>query len=326
MKMQNNEWLITVVVPIYNVENYLECCIESILSQSYTNLEIILVDDGSTDSSGKICDVYANRDKRIRVVHKKNGGLSDARNRGLRKARGKYITFIDADDMVGEHFVESLFEAAKINESDISICDYTFIEDNIKKVKEMTCGDVYLLSNIQCEKEMYCHSKHALEFVAWGKLYKTQLFFENNIEYPEGKIHEDLFTTYKLIYFSQKISVIGDVLYFYRKRTGSIMNKGFNLKTLDKVEANHEACDFFKNTDVLPDALNYHLRIIILFRYLISKSDNITEKKYYLDKLKEIYRSDWIKYKGNFKYSIKNKVAYQLYFYFPIRIFGKIFE
>lgn len=196
------EELISVIVPIYNVEKYLNKCIESIINQSYSNLEIILVDDGSKDSSGIMCDSYILKDKRIKVIHKENGGLSDARNVGLDKAKGEYIVFIDSDDWIDEKMIEILYNIIKKNNSDISICDY-FLAYNEEIQTQKEDIEIINLSNIEALKTIYDKDLGVCMIVAWNKLYKRNLF-KDDIRYPYGKIHEDEFTTYKLLYKAKK--------------------------------------------------------------------------------------------------------------------------
>ena len=159
------EELISVVVPIYKVEKFLPTCIESIIRQSYRNLELILVDDGSPDSCPSICEKYKQVDSRIKVIHKKNGGLSDARNAGLKIAEGKWITFIDSDDYVGINFLEKLYSSATSVGAEISLCDYKAVIDDTGIEKEETNIEVF--DNVKCLEEMYHPQKHVMEFVAW---------------------------------------------------------------------------------------------------------------------------------------------------------------
>ena len=206
------EELISVIVPIYNVEKYLNKCIESIINQSYSNLEIILVDDGSKDSSGIMCDSYILKDKRIKVIHKENGGLSDARNVGIDKAKGEYIVFIDSDDWIDEKMIEILYNIIKKNNSDISICDY-FLAYNEEIQTQKEDIEIINLSNIEALKKIYDKDLGVCMIVAWNKLYKRNLF-KDDIRYPYGKIHEDEFTTYKLLYKAEKISYTKQKMYY----------------------------------------------------------------------------------------------------------------
>ena len=264
------EELISVIVPIYNVEKYLNKCIESIINQSYSNLEIILVDDGSKDSSGIMCDSYILKDKRIKVIHKENGGLSDARNVGLDKAKGEYIVFIDSDDWIDEKMIEILYNIVKKNNSDISICDY-FLAYNEEIQTQKEDIEVINLSNIEALKKIYDKDLGVCMIVAWNKLYKRNLF-KDDIRYPYGKIHEDEFTTYKLLYKAEKISYTNQKMYYYRQRENSITSS-FNKKRLDCLEAFDERVKYMKyivkNEYLYRKTLReyYGLIISIYFKY-----------------------------------------------------------
>jgi glycosyltransferase involved in cell wall biosynthesis len=222
--------LVSVVIPIYNVEQYLNESIDSVLAQTYKKLEIILVDDGSPDNSGKIADEYAVKDKRIKVIHKKNGGLSDARNAGIKIATGEYITFIDSDDYVHVKFIDILLDSALGQEIDIVQCNSTRDETKMttsnKKQRVITGAQAFIsLMNYS-----------TILPTAWGKLYKTKLFSENGIKYPIGKKFEDTYTTYKLCYFAKKVSTVEGKLYFYRKNSNSIMSTKINERDIEMVE------------------------------------------------------------------------------------------
>ena len=239
--------LITVIVPIYNVEQYLRECIDSIVSQTYSNLEIILVDDGSLDNSPRICDECKQKDNRIRVIHKKNGGPSEARNAGLDIATGEYISFIDSDDVISEKFIELLYKPFLHNENiGVSLCklkpfygdycDFSIVEKPLERV------DLDLLlsqnSSLNTYLSMECNSP-------CNKLYRRRLF--DDVRYPNGKIYEDVFTTYKVLFKAGEIYRTASQLYFYRVRSGSIMGaKSFSLDYLNLVEAIHETIDWLK--------------------------------------------------------------------------------
>lgn len=219
--------LVSIIVPVYNVQDYLDKCISSILAQTYINLEIIIIDDGSTDKSGEIGDKYAAKDSRVAVYHKYNGGLSSARNYGIEKAKGNYITFIDSDDSVNRNYIAKLMEGC--NHSTISVCSY-------RKVSETEVPDL---------NEIYSGNKEEMEpdtaivrffndntFVsACGKLF-PKAFFED-VRFPEGKIYEDFATIYKLYAKSAKIIFSQAEYYYYTMRTNSITNAPFSKKNLD---------------------------------------------------------------------------------------------
>ena len=219
MNKKDERPLVSVVVPIYNVEEYLLECVDSIISQSYVNLEIILVDDGSPDNCPALCDEYAKKDKRVQVIHKKNGGLSDARNAGIEKATGKYICFIDSDDYVAKTFIEKLYEALDKNNADMSVCGYKCVHsDGTMKIDERP-KEAVLGENDYWQKinpDMF-----TTFVVAWNKLYKKEIFAK--IRYEKGKINEDEIILHQVVSQCKRIAVISDKLYFYRKREDSIM-------------------------------------------------------------------------------------------------------
>lgn len=215
--------LVSVIVPIYKVEPYLRRCLDSIVNQTYTNLEIILVDDGSPDACPQICDEYAARDNRIVVIHKENGGLSDARNAGLDICKGEYISFIDSDDWVDEKYVEVLYEIQKKTAAELSICVYdSFLEDGrlssscLSKTSGIISWDFHEVLIRLCAED-------TLGLMAvWGKLYARMLF--DSIRFPKGKLYEDAYINYKLYMQCDKVCYSEIPLYHYRIRNGSIMS------------------------------------------------------------------------------------------------------
>lgn len=251
---------ISVIVPVYNVEKYLKKCIDSVLSQSYGHFELLLIDDGSTDSSGKICDEYGHRDPRIKVVHQNNQGLSSARNAGIDLASGEYITFIDSDDYIDSHFLDILHNNSVKYGADISVCKYkTFYENQL--LKDGHRGKTKVMSPIEACSEIVKKS-NAHMIVACGKLYQRNLFLD--IRYPVGKHHEDEFTTYQLFYAANCVTVTNSQLYFYLQRQHSIMNTQYNLNRLDKLEALLVTIDFFKHHE------EKELEAFAHYRYLLN--------------------------------------------------------
>lgn len=228
---------ISVIVPIYNVEKYLIRCVESILNQTYKNLEIILVDDGSPDKCPTICDEFAKKDSRIIVVHKKNGGLSDARNAGLDIATGEYIGFVDSDDYISENMYEVLLQRILKNDADMAICNYLSVDENYELVSEK---NVVLpiedgSSTFDDFMKGYTGKYGWYYVVAWNKLYKRKLF--NKLRYPLGKKHEDEFLIHHILDQCEKIECVREGLYYYMQRPGSIMAEQFNIKNLDLGDA-----------------------------------------------------------------------------------------
>lgn len=227
-----SEPLISVIVPIYNVEKYLDRCIMSIVNQIYKNLEIILVDDGSPDQCPQKCDEWKEKDDRIVVIHKENGGLSDARNAGLDIATGEYISFVDSDDWVSQDFIDVLYTGIKLYSASISVCDVNFVynENNIYndnyEYKYITYTRENAMNDIVCGK--------GIRATAWNKLYKKSLL--SNMRFEKSKYHEDEFFTYKVIDKACKIVFTSKKLYFYFQRNNSIMST-VSMKHLDFLEA-----------------------------------------------------------------------------------------
>ena len=224
--------LISVIVPVYNVAEYLDQCVESLVRQTYPHLEIILVDDGSTDRSGEICDRWAEKDKRISVKHKENGGLSDARNAGLSVARGRYIGFVDSDDWVAEDLFEQLLRACNGENAIIVACGYKRVYRD--GVENYVLPDAVSLSREEALTTLFKGESFGVQ--AWAKLYSAELF--EGITYPVGRLFEDSFTTYKLFLKANRIVTVGGSLYFYRQRKSGITLTGFNEKKLDMIYAN----------------------------------------------------------------------------------------
>lgn len=214
--------LITVVIPVYNVEDYVYNCIQSIINQTYKNLEIIVVNDGSTDKSGDICDRIAESDYRIKVIHKKNEGLSSARNIGIDNAKGKYIVFVDSDDTIDYNMIEELLSICLTNRADIAICNrYYVYDDGTKKLRYPKNKNNLIMNSEEAIKEL--NSFRYFDMSAWGKIYSINLF--KDIRFPNGKLSEDYFIMYQLFDKAKKIVCSFEPLYYYYQRKGSISKK-----------------------------------------------------------------------------------------------------
>jgi glycosyltransferase involved in cell wall biosynthesis len=228
---------VSIIIPVYNVEKYLRKCIDSVLNQTYKDIEVILVDDGSLDKCPQICDEYLKRDARVKVIHKKNGGLSDARNVGVKYAQGDYIGFVDSDDYVSTQMVELLYSSITKEEADIVMGNYIHVDETGNSIDEKI--------SFQIEKQItYSRDEFVDEVikktggyyvVACSKLYKKEIF--EKISFPLGKQHEDEFVFHYVVGMSKKIVCISDVIYFYLQRDDSIMGKKFNEKRIDYGEA-----------------------------------------------------------------------------------------
>lgn len=228
--------LVSVIVPIYNVEKYLKKCVDSVIAQTYENIEIILVDDGSPDNCGAICDEYGKKDKRVRIIHKQNGGLSDARNVGIDTCRGKYISFVDSDDFVSPFFLEILYNAIKQNDADISSLT------RVVKFTDYSEYKVHFVENASDFKIKFVSVYEALKLMMYLKasngaqlnLYKRELF--DNLRFPVGYLYEDLATTYKALIKSKKIALVDADIYAYRIRSDSILRRTFNKDKMSIIE------------------------------------------------------------------------------------------
>ncbi len=286
-KNQNyTDVLVSIIVPIYNVEKYLSECIESVLAQSYKNLEIILVDDGSTDSSGEICDAYKRRNDRIQVIHKENGGLSDARNQGIVQSRGLYLAFVDSDDTIDSSYVEVMMRVMERYNCDIVQCAYQKIYNNGRKV---LYGENSLIVNgREIQRYLYGKKSSPEAFdIACNKLYKSELFKE--IRYPLNRIHEDIATTYKLYLKAHLIVVIPNVLYNYRIRKESISHQESLQSLQDWRKAEKERYDFYDQINI-PEMKNVALKAYYYRTLACIKSKKITveQKKELTYECKEI--------------------------------------
>ena len=215
--------LLSVVVPVYNVEKFLKRCVDSIIAQSYRNLEIILVDDGATDSSGAICDEFQTKDARIKVIHQKNGGLSAARNAGLRAAVGEYLAFVDADDYIAEDMYSAMIEALEKYDLDIIICS-SYRDKNGEITGDQGNGSIKIMHH----DEVLLRAMDDYEASAWNKVYKKALW--NNLEFPVGRLFEDTAVSYLYFDKAQKIGFLNRAFYYYVKNTNSITQTSFKPK------------------------------------------------------------------------------------------------
>ncbi len=235
--------LVSVIVPVYNIENYLEKSILSIIEQEYTNLEIIIINDGSTDNSLTICEMYAAKDTRIQVISQENGGLSSARNSGLDLATGEYILFVDSDDSISRRMLQILVDAIINDESDLVICNYRTISVDEEHVESQNQSNI-IKHEIFTRDEVYLKiHTHDTWCIAWNKLYKREIFMD--LRYPKGKIHEDEYIIHEVYEKCNRISVIPDQLYYYYKRDNSIVTSFITLKRLDAVRALLNRGEFF---------------------------------------------------------------------------------
>ena len=273
--------LISIIIPVYKVEKYLEKCIESVLKQTYTNLQIILVDDGSPDNCGKICDEYAKKDSRIEVIHKANGGLSDV---GISKAKGRYIGFVDSDDYIKEDMYEILLNLIKKYDADVSICNLYDVIDGNECIRNKENG-IREYSRLDILKEVLLDKN--IQSYAWNKLYEKELFDE--IKYPIRKKYEDIGTTFYVFEKCNKIVVTSEPEYYYLKRSDSLVNNVTESTILDYTEIIIQRYLYTKeNIKELKKYNNYYLaKTLITAHNDIELLGSISEKMQ--EKYKELY-------------------------------------
>ncbi|WP_339220074.1 glycosyltransferase family 2 protein [Paenibacillus sp. FSL W7-1332] len=282
---------ISIIIPVYNTLNWLQDCVDSILKQSYENIEVILVNDGSTDGSGAICDSIKKLDTRVRVYHKLNSGLSDTRNYGLEMASGKYIIFVDSDDIVAENLVEVLYNNCKENKFNLVQCYYLRFEDKNNLFSYSTAPPELIVYE---GKAMHWGliGKGKTRPMAWAKIFERSLF--NDVTFPVGLIHEDEAAIHRILYNAKSMAVINDRLYFYRKTPTSIMNNKFSMKRFDILLALRDRLEFYNNLgwhDLgFATAQRYSVTIIDLYRKSAENFENPSQQLKYLI---ELYKESW---------------------------------
>lgn len=296
---------VSIVVPIYKVEKYLKRCIESLLNQTYKNLQIILVDDGSPDICGDICEEFALKDKRIEVYHKENGGLSDARNYGVQYIKGQYTLFLDSDDWIVESCVETLMKNILKNKSDIVQCGFYYAYENFLLYDDRYYeenSEIINLKNQELMKELVKNEK--IKNFAWGKLYKTNLI--KTIPFEKGVLFEDVFWAHKVMKNVKKYTIVHTPLWYYLQREDSIVSN-YTVRNLDILKGLNQRHTFLiKN---YPNLINESFKIIFntsMQHYNIISKLNKKEMQIYKKKIetgiklnyKEIFKSldsNWLK-------------------------------
>lgn len=244
--------LISIIVPVYKAEKYLYNCIESILNQTYSNIECILVDDGSPDHCPQICDEYAKKDKRIKVIHKTNGGQSSARNKGLEIAEGKYIGFVDSDDWIHPQMIEILYKTIKHTRAGCAACDFYRIT-NKEKMNTIDYSGIDInrdiipnISGLDCNtifSDYHDTYFYKIQPAVWNKLCKKSIF--DDLRFEEGVIYEDEFILAPLILNAEKVAIIDTKLYYYNQLSVSTMRSEFSEKRYSALDLHKEECRFF---------------------------------------------------------------------------------
>ena len=260
--------LISIIVPAYNSESYLEKCVDSLLAQTYTDYELILVDDGSTDSTAQICDAYREKDARVRVIHQKNGGLSDARNAGIREASGDYLAFVDSDDWADPELLSVLWEGIGKGAT-ISACGFYTVRNGKAVAWRNDHDDYRVLPAVEAVRDML-YTK-SIDTSAWAKLFHKSCF--SRILFPKGHLYEEVATTYRLFLTQEKIALTTRPLYYYVKHAGSIVTSSFSDRHMDMLAYSQEMLDLAKERypELIPAAKR---RIVYACFYLLKTMGN----------------------------------------------------
>ena len=303
---------ISVIVPVYKVEPYIHKCVDSILAQTFSDYELILVDDGSPDTCGNICDEYAKKDARIRVIHKENGGLSDARNAGMKIACGEYVIFIDSDDYIKPNFVEILYRACVSHKADVAMCGYVTVDEQGNNIKNYYPNEPQNIEVVTGRTLLHYFYKEdgVVNQVVWNKIYKKSLF--NKLKFQKGRYYEDGYIIAPLFWNVKKIAIVRNTLYYYVQRKNSIMNSKINTKKIiDSNDSYKYRIEFFKERSYLlymkaiGDYLNWILRTTKKYpRKKIGKK----MFKYLQDNYRFFYSQT--KHSESMKYKVRNGLAY----------------
>lgn len=308
--------LVSVIVPVYNVREYLEECWNSIVKQTYDNIEIILVDDGSTDESGKMCDEFAKEEARVIVIHRENGGLSAARNSGLDVCNGEYITFVDSDDVIAPNMVSAMVSVMDETKADIVQCEGGRFADEADILKIQNCGQ----EGIEVFRGKDFVGDVDFKDMACGKLYRHTIWC--NVRFREGIIHEDFALIYRLFYEASLVARVGQPFYFARKRVGSIMQLGFRRESLILIELSEERIDFFrgKNEKELLDKayISYYGYLLTFYNQMLRSAYFEREEKVCVcNSLLRKYRSNILCFLSIKSIKLKSKLKLASCFFVP---------
>jgi len=276
--------MVSIIVPVYNVEKYLARCIESVISQTYRNFELLLIDDGSPDNCGKICDEYAGKYPYIHVIHQKNQGQSAARNNAVKVSKGEYITFVDSDDFIENDYLEYLIQLQEKHQSDISIGGFRYLYEGKEPEERKFDNETEVLMDAN---EALCRMNYNAGFgsTPWAKLYKRELIVKH--PFPEGQIYEDLATLYKIVGDSAKISLGNRVIYYWVQRAGSTMRMAFDERQMAGMTAVEEQIKYVEKR--YPDALpSVKYRYVAKAMELIAVNFNSGSDKEVFNRLREL--------------------------------------
>lgn len=282
------ETAISVIVPVYRVEKYLPACIDSILNQTFTDFELILVDDGSPDRCPEICDEVARRDARVRVIHQANAGLSAARNAGIEAAHGAWLSFVDSDDYIAPHFCEKLYQTAQRTNADCVMCSVQNVDESGKLIDSALMRVADEVKTGQEILQKIGRDDVTPYLTAWNKLYRRKLF--NTLRYPAGRQNEDVFVFAELFCQVQRAVCVAEPLYFYRKRIGSIMNSVVTLRNLDEMWAYVNCFEHLQQDDEESTLKETEKRV---FAKLTGVYYRVTEEDRHSNKMKQAKKAQW---------------------------------
>lgn len=269
---------ISIIIPVYNVEETIDFCIKSIINQTYKNLEILLIDDGSTDASGKICDEYSKKDKRIKVIHKQNEGVSATRNLGIKVSTGKFIAFIDSDDFLEKSYFETLYKVIDTTNSDIAVCAYKVLSNKNNIIYDMSYetglkhNEIVIYENVDITKELL--KQKIIKNFIWNKLYKKK----NICEFEEGVHYEDIMFSLNVLEKAKKVAYINKSCYNYCKRDTSITAtiSEQNLNNFGKAISDR----YDKIKEKYPDLADYNVYALLLSTIALSGKHAFLDRKY----------------------------------------------
>lgn len=282
------ETAISVIVPVYRVEKYLPACIDSILNQTFTDFELILVDDGSPDRCPEICDEVARRDARVRVIHQANAGLSAARNAGIEAAHGAWLSFVDSDDYIAPQFYEKLYQTAQRTDADCVMCSVQNVDESGKSIDSALMRVADEVKTGQEVLQKIGRDDVTPYLTAWNKLYRRKLF--NTLRYPAGRQNEDVFVFAELFCQVQRAVCVAEPLYFYRKRIGSIMNSVVTLRNLDEMWAYVNCFEHLQQDDEESTLKETEKRV---FAKLTGVYYRVTEEDRHSNKMKQAKKAQW---------------------------------
>jgi len=297
--------MISVIIPVYNVEKYLRECLDSVTGQTYTDLQIIVVDDGSTDGSGAVCDEYARKDARVQVIHQQNQGLSAARNAGIDQAAGEYILFVDSDDYLLPRCAETLYRLVKAHQADIGVCSYQLLmADGSTRPATLVPPDGVEVYNGREIQQAYLRQQKIGD-IAWGKLYARGLF--ETIRYPVGRYYEDMMTTFKLLHKAGRVVSTPEVGCMYRQRADSIVGEPFSIRRLDLLEGKIAKLEYAAAhcTEFVPDQYDSLLSgCIMLTKEIVAQHVHIRAAD---QRLQQLYRQHFLHFVRHAR-SVKSRV------------------